>query len=63
MFFIVEKQQYIKKNVNHRNKKKYWTYKIKLVILNFWHKNGTFSMINQMQIMMQEMKLSIIQKY
>ena len=32
-------------------------------ILNSWKDNGTLSMNNQMQIMMQEIKLSIIKKY
>ena len=32
-------------------------------ILNSWKDNGTLSMSNQMQIMMQEIKLSIIKKY
>ena len=32
-------------------------------ILNSWQDNGTLSMNNQMQIMMQEIKLSIIKKY
>ena len=32
-------------------------------ILNLWQENGTFSMINQMQIMMYAITLSIIQKF
>ena len=36
---------------------------MKQVILDLWEKNGTLSMINQTQVMMQEMKLCIIQKY
>ena len=31
-------------------------------ILNSWQDNGTLPMNNQMQIMMQEIKLSIIKK-
>ena len=33
---------------------------MKQVILNLWQENGALSMINQTQIMMKEMKLSII---
>ena len=32
-------------------------------ILNLWQENGTFSMINQMQIMMYAITLSTIQKF
>ena len=32
-------------------------------ILNLWQENGTFSMINQMQIMMYAITLPIIQKF
>ena len=32
-------------------------------ILNSGQENGTLSMINQMQIMVEEMKLSVIQKF
>ena len=32
------------------------------VILNIWQENGTVSMIIRIQIMMQEMKLSVIHK-
>ena len=32
-------------------------------ILNLWQENGTFSMINQMQIMMYAITLSIRQKF
>ena len=33
---------------------------MKQVILNLWQENGALSMINQTQIMMKEMKLSIM---
>ena len=33
---------------------------MKQVILNWWQENGTLSMVNQMEIMMQEIKLSKI---
>ena len=36
---------------------------MKQMILNSKKENGTLSMINQMQIMMQAMKLSIMQKF
>ena len=36
---------------------------MKKTILNLWQENGTLSMINQMQIKMMEMKLSIILKF
>ena len=36
---------------------------MKQMILNSWPENGKLSMINQTEIMMQEMKLSIMQKY
>ena len=38
----------------------YW---IKQAILKLWQENGTLSMTNETRIMMQEMKLSITQKY
>ena len=33
------------------------------VVLNLWQENGTLWMTNQTQIIIQEMKLSIMQKY
>ena len=36
---------------------------MKQTILNLWQENGALSMINQMQIKMKEMKLSIILKF
>ena len=33
------------------------------VTLNSWQVNGRLSVINQMEIVIQELKLSIIQKY
>ena len=33
---------------------------MKQVILNWWQENGTLSMVNQMEIMIQEIKLSKI---
>ena len=33
------------------------------VILDLWQENGTLPMINKMQIMMQQMKLFITQKF
>ena len=36
---------------------------MKQKILDLWHKNGTLSIINQMQIMIEEMKLPIMHKY
>ena len=32
-------------------------------ILNLWQENEILSLINQMKIIMQEMKLSMIQKF
>ena len=32
-------------------------------ILNLWQENELLSLINQMKIIMQEMKLSMIQKF
>ena len=36
---------------------------MKETILNLWQENGTLPMINQKQIMMQEIKLFIIQRF
>ena len=36
---------------------------MKQVIINSWPKNGTLSIINQTEIMIQEIKLSVTQKY
>ena len=73
MFFITEKQQKTILNFSldslvYQNNINNKTPKI-LNLLNeakdskFATKNGTLSMINQMQIMMWAMKLSIIQKF
>ena len=46
--------------MEHQKYEIHWT---KQVVLNSRKENGTLSMVNQMQIMMSEMKLSITQKY
>ena len=65
MFFIARKQQKtisldslnVREQYKQCSMKKYWIYSMKQVILNLHAEKGTLSIISQVEIMVQEMKV------